>query len=468
MLDPATGKIEQPNQLYKPDPEFPFLEGDANAPNNNNYQPMKLLNYKNCHFNLIVNKEHMLVKQKHCPEKPENPANVPKSIDKRKGGETKEPEHKREEEKEPRREESKESQKDQNYLCTECSEKYTNKSDIDSHMKGEHKDAYIRILENKIKEVEASRELAQKGQQQCEDNVCKLTEDIEKLKIVNKELSSLKKTKKAYIPKSPGDDYDQLDEVELDSEKELIRAKQSGFRRSSPMNQATQMFTCTECNSTLKDKISLEEHLKNHKKSQLKCPMCEKLFKEEGDLKFHRTYEHMERSQWNCMDCSFQSHNKELLKNHVNIRHTKDSEKIEVECDECDKKFRSSWNLKNHIRDDHGKKQDCSFYRANRCNYGNSCWNLHNDSPNTELFTCFSCKEGFNTLNGLMSHRKKKHVELLKQCKPKSGSCRFENNPDRCWFIHGDFRKVLKHQVPPGNSVQSSPVRLNESIQSSL
>ena len=66
----------QNEPYYKAYPEFPWLEGDANAPNINNYQPMKLLNYKNCHFNLIVNKQHMLVKQKHGPEKPENPVNV--------------------------------------------------------------------------------------------------------------------------------------------------------------------------------------------------------------------------------------------------------------------------------------------------------------------------------------------------------------------------------------------------------
>ena len=61
VYDQETKVIEEPVQQYKPDHEFPWKEEDANAPNENNYQKMKLLNYKNCHFNLIVKEDHPLI-----------------------------------------------------------------------------------------------------------------------------------------------------------------------------------------------------------------------------------------------------------------------------------------------------------------------------------------------------------------------------------------------------------------------
>ena len=64
VYDQKTNKIEEPSQQYKPDPEFPWNKDDANSPNENNqYNKMRLLNYKNCHFNLIVRDDHPLVSQ---------------------------------------------------------------------------------------------------------------------------------------------------------------------------------------------------------------------------------------------------------------------------------------------------------------------------------------------------------------------------------------------------------------------
>ena len=50
-------------QKYEPDLKFPWKSEDANAPRNNNYPDMKLLNYKNTHFDLIVNQGHPLLGQ---------------------------------------------------------------------------------------------------------------------------------------------------------------------------------------------------------------------------------------------------------------------------------------------------------------------------------------------------------------------------------------------------------------------
>ena len=149
------------------------------------------------------------------------------------------------------------------------------------------------------------------------------------------------------------------------------------------------------------------------------------------------------------MDCSFQSTSKDQLKSHINFKHTKDSNIKVYKCEVCKRQFRSVWHLNNHIRDEHGKEKECSFYKENRCKFGNSCWKEHKENRGTIIFTCYSCKETFKSINDLMSHRKKKHIDLVKPCEPKNGNCRFEDQPEKCWFIHKDFLQATKKQAPP-------------------
>ena len=55
-----------------------------------------------------------------------------------------------------------------------------------------------------------------------------------------------------------------------------------------------------------------------------------------------------------------------------------------------------------------------------------------------------------------MKHRKRKHIELCKPCLPKGDKCRFEENPDQCWFIHKDFQSVRKKLALPSSCQPSS------------
>ena len=65
--------------------------------------------------------------------------------------------------------------------CAYCVKKFTSNNDSYDHIKIEHKEQCITILENKLKESEAQ--------------VFKLVEDIEKVKIENKELKTIKKSR---------------------------------------------------------------------------------------------------------------------------------------------------------------------------------------------------------------------------------------------------------------------------------
>ena len=50
VYDQENEVVEEPTQEYKPDPDFPWKQEDANSPNDNKYEKMRLLNYKKLPF----------------------------------------------------------------------------------------------------------------------------------------------------------------------------------------------------------------------------------------------------------------------------------------------------------------------------------------------------------------------------------------------------------------------------------
>ena len=146
------------------------------------------------------------------------------------------------------------------------------------------------------------------------------------MKIENKELISIKQINKKTTKRNTGDNYDHEDEIELDSERELLKGKQNGFKRVGPQSQSEQSFNCHVCSFQFKNRDILDKHIKQHEDQKKQCIKCGKAFKSDNDLEFHRTYEHRE-TQWNCMQCSFQAENKDNLKNHINFKHTSEKDR---------------------------------------------------------------------------------------------------------------------------------------------
>ena len=439
-------------QKYEPDQSFPWKSEDINVPKPNQYTDMKMINYKNTHFDLIVKKGQPLLGQVNT-----NKGGQVESLEGARSQEADENRHEVQLTKVRRENTNTGTQNpthnttlnttlnttksttnnpaNNNFPCAHCRKKFLDKTESNEHIKREHKDEYILMLENKLKE--------------SEDQVYQLVEDIEKVRIENKELKTIKNIDRSAKKQSPGDIYDNEDVIELDSEKELLKGKQSGLRREGPQVQSVQTFPCTVCGFKLNDQTQLNNHLKSHQDFRKICKKCGETFKNASDLEFHSTYEHSDLSQWNCMQCPFQANNKDLLKNHINFKHMQDSDKVVLSCEKCKMQFRSTWHLRNHKRDDHGKEEECVHYKENRCKFGSSCWKVHTENTGIKTFTCYSCKEIFQTMNELMSHRKKKHIELCKPCNPKQGVCRFKDQPERCWFTHQVFQQAMNYQVPP-------------------
>ena len=73
----------------------------------------------------------------------------------------------------------------------------------------------------------------------------------------------------------------------------------------------------------------------------------------------------------------------------------------------------------------------------------------HVPSTGNNSYTCYTCKQIFQSMNTLMCHRKNEHSDVCRPCEPKNGTCRFKDNPESCWFIHKDFSQVQNKTAPP-------------------
>ena len=138
VYDQKTGIVEEPNQLYKPDPNFPWKKEDANAPNDNKYEKMVLLNYKNCHFNLIIKESHPLAKldgQSIRQKEVVDEVTIDNTI-----------------------KYSEDIQKVNSdiwmFPCSKCNISFDSRNTMMKHMKNKHLNEYVKVIETKLKEAE--------------------------------------------------------------------------------------------------------------------------------------------------------------------------------------------------------------------------------------------------------------------------------------------------------------------------
>ena len=171
--------------------------------------------------------------------------------------------------------------------------------------------------------------------------------------------------------------------------------------------------------------------------------------------------------QNNCDECDFQASTNPILIKHKNYKHNSNENHEEgaFKCDQCNLEFSAQWNLNNHTRDDHKTKTKvCSYYKQGRCQFSaTSCWNLHQSKEvlhkpiQNEENKCYSCHMVFKTRQGVMKHKKLKHIEEVKEC-PRfiEGDCGYSD--DYCWNKHTLNNPIKNvHNEGSKNSEQDFP-----------
>ena len=318
-----------------------------------------------------------------------------------------------------------------NFSCGNCDLKFSSQSVMRTHMKI-HKDP----------NTSTCKCFLSKENQKVIDEVKFLRSELEKSKNEIKTLRESKSLKQ--------NEHDNIIQPQTIRPKEVTRDSVITFR-------------CQNCPFTTKNINNLNHHTKNNHEanshSHMKCEICNISFNSEGSLKQHMLNEHKERlAQLNCNTCSFQASTRTEFLNHIPIHGVGDQtinlQIIQWKCRNCEEIFENKVTLMNHRRDNHEMPM-CYFDMEDRCSQSSErCWYTHKsaqktNTTNQKIIICFTCKQEFNYIGGMMEHRKEIHPETVKLCtKFSTGECRRV----KCWFLHTnqlDFPLLRETQKNP-------------------
>ena len=173
----------------------------------------------------------------------------------------------------------------------------------------------------------------------------------------------------------------------------------------------------------------------------------------------------IEEEEYNCDECPFQGTAQVQLEKHIKLKHR-------ITCRICEESFKLKTDMMAHRKLRHPNLvATCRNYKESKCPFEDSkCWWNHNLSRGNQEFKCFVCEEKFENKPSMMSHRKKKHPEIIRKCfNYEENKCRFQDA--FCWFKHeisqqkeeqrngqsSVFQKVSGNLKPPISAQRSAP-----------
>ena len=271
------------------------------------------------------------------------------------------------------------------------------------------------------------------------------------------------------------DIYDTEDIEELDSEAAFVSRK--GFKRTNPQTKPSLIIKCTCCDYTSRSESDLRNHTDAKHPTIINCTVCRSGFRDKSELEKHKKKVHHSSIELNCNECQFQANTGPELKKHLNTRKHKAALGVDesslgdtLKCKDCDQEFSDFWNLMNHRRDAHPeKRRRCRNHIKGECEFDdegpNGCWWKHSiETSSTKTsnpiknLVCNICEESFTNKFELMMHKKKDHEESVPLCRNmNNGHCDFH----KCWFRHKDLTKQTPTQESISNKrPESDPVFL--------
>lgn len=192
----------------------------------------------------------------------------------------------------------------------------------------ENKDETIRNLKSELSKEKRNHTTTknalvalEKEYRKCEDELSKSHEEKERMKIKEKDLTSI-------IELNTDSPDETVTEVQLNNDEEQ------------------QLFSCKVCEYPIGNKAEMINHIPIHNMYKRnpeiinKCNLCTKEFISNNDFREHIRTIHTHK-QFNCQDCDFQASSQIILNKHNNLKHKEKNSVQEstFKCSNCDKQF---------------------------------------------------------------------------------------------------------------------------------
>ncbi|KAF7998234.1 hypothetical protein HCN44_009632 [Aphidius gifuensis] len=276
-------------------------------------------------------------------------------------------------------------------LCDVCGEKFKHHGTLDQHYKTQH--------------------MFWEKKHQCPKCPKKFTFKAK----LSFHLKSVHTTVRAYLCEDCGADF-----------KNPASLRHHRIRKHNP---TTNKKECPVCHKVV-PYYSLSKHMYTHKEYTIKCPRCDKMFKNSSTLRQHLRI-HEDQRQYRCDTCDVGFNRRDGLRLHMKVHEKGDSRSFkECSCQICLKTFKNHSLLVLHRNRVH---KDAKQYTCKICNRSMQAqrslnWHMshiHNqlilnvdqngenntDSLNDERVVCQHCNKTFKTEMILRTHIKNTHVE---------------------------------------------------------
>lgn len=205
----------------------------------------------------------------------------------------------------------------------------------------------------------------------------------------------------------------------------LTDSDQDSICDSEIDNKKTISYTCPQCNVHFEHKKDVLVHQSIHSGKELKCNVCNKLFRSMKFLKRH-IKTHMITKPHICKTCNKGFTESSALCKHMKQHHLREPRDKKYICDECGQRFTDQYYLTLHTRKHTGEKPfTCEI--CNKSFYDPRSYKPHMDShKGVRSYLCSYCGKSFIQSGHLRQH-------LLVHSKEKS---------HRCNMCHKSFRDV--------------------------
>ncbi|XP_033220556.1 uncharacterized protein LOC117175085 [Belonocnema kinseyi] len=274
-------------------------------------------------------------------------------------------------------------------LCEYCGEKFKHQGTLDQHVKSRHMS-----LEKIFQCPKCPKKFAFKTK-------------------LSFHLKSVHTALRAFLCEDCGADF-----------KNPASLRHHRIRKHQPSGNKKECPVCRK----LIPLYSLSKHMHTHKAYTIKCPHCDKMFKNTSTLKQHVRI-HEDQRQFRCDTCGVGFNRRDGLRLHMKVHEKSDSRGLkECACQICGEKFPNHSMLvihRNRVHKD-GRNYTCHICNRSMISTRSLEWHLahiHNESlpgiikeesdgsGETKRVCCFHCDKTFKTEMILRTHIKNAHME---------------------------------------------------------